>query len=115
MTAWFLSSEDVLITDFQGQLIRLTTQQWDHIVGRHGYMERMQSEVRETLEDPEEVHKSIISPNSSRLYYRWYTATEKGEKWMCVVVKFLADGAFISTAYVTDRIKAGDLIWQKEY
>jgi hypothetical protein len=56
----------------------------------------------------------IQAPDTGRLYYRWYTETEKGGKWVCVVVKFLENDAFISTAYLARRIMPGELIWAKE-
>jgi hypothetical protein len=68
MAQLFGTGEDVLFTDFQGQLIRLTSRQWSHILDDHEYMERMQSELRETLENPQEVRKSITYPNAARLY-----------------------------------------------
>jgi hypothetical protein len=58
----------------------------------------MQWAVWETLEDPEEVRKSRKASDTTRLYYRRYTNTEIGDKWVCVVVKFLSDDAFISIA-----------------
>jgi hypothetical protein len=94
-------SDPVILTirDFQGQLIKLTARQWEHIVREHDSIERMQWAVRETLESPQEVRKSRKAPDTGRLYYRRYTGTEKGDKWVCVVVKFLENDAFISTAY----------------
>jgi hypothetical protein len=113
MTGWFLTGEDVVITDFQGQQIRLTVGQWNHVLAEHPYMSDMEWAVRETLEDPEEVRQSRKNPNTGRLYYRWYTNTALGNKWVLVIVKFLAHDAFISTAYVTNRIRPGGLIWRK--
>jgi hypothetical protein len=101
------------IRDFQGQLIKLTARQWEHIIGGHPDMLGMEWAMRETLEDPEEVRRSQKPPNTTRLYYRWYTNTPVGSKWVCVAVKFLETDAFISTAYVTTKIKEGELIWQK--
>ena len=37
--------------------------------------------------------------------------TKVGDKWLCVVVKCLADDAFIITAYLTDKLKKGTLLW----
>jgi hypothetical protein len=102
------------ITDFEGQLIRLTRRQWSHILNRHDYMEGKQWVVRETLEDPAEVRKSVDDPNTVKLYYRRYTTTV-GERWVCVVVKFLDSDAFIITAYETDKLISGELIWPKEF
>ena len=47
----------------------------------------------------------------ARLYYRFYVGTRVGDKYMCVVVKIVADDAFVLTAYFTDRMKKGRQIW----
>jgi hypothetical protein len=33
---------------------------------------------------------------------------------LCVVVKILIDDAFVVTAYLTDRVKKGTLLWPKK-
>jgi len=43
-----------------------------------------------------------------------YTQTAIGDKWLCVVVKYFPDDAFIVTAYFTDKPKKGDNLWQSE-
>ena len=45
------------------------------------------------------------------LYYR-YEAEVFAGKWIVVVVKRI-DRNFISTIYVTDQIKSGEVIWTK--
>ena len=67
----------------------------------------MELAVRETLEDPEEVRKSRLDQNTVRLYYRWFTNTTVGDKWVLVAVKFLESDAFILTAYEVNKIKPG--------
>ena len=38
-----------------------------------------------------------------------------GEKLLCVVVKVLReDDAFVLTAYLTDRLKRGEVIWSAQ-
>lgn len=37
-----------------------------------------------------------------------------GGKPLCVVVKILIDDAFVVTAYLTDRVKKGTLLWPKK-
>ena len=49
-----------------------------------------------------------------RLFYEFYSQTLVGDKWLCVVVKYLADDAFVITAYLTDKRKAGERIWPKK-
>ncbi len=44
-------------------------------------------------------------------YYRFYFRTIVGGKFLCVVVKLAAVGAFVLTAYLTDRIKKGSPLW----
>jgi hypothetical protein len=39
--------------------------------------------------------------------------TQVGGKWLCVVVKYLPDDAFVITAYFTDKVKTGEILWPK--
>jgi len=36
------------------------------------------------------------------------------EKYLCVVVKILVSDLFIITAYFTDTIKRGKIVWEKK-
>lgn len=76
-------------------------------------MAGMEPKIAETLRDPERVIQSR-SDDEARLYYRFYTDAPVGEKFLCVVVKVRREDAFILTAYLTDRIKRGDVIWSAE-
>lgn len=46
------------------------------------------------------------------LFYRDYYATPVGRKFLCVVVKVLPDDAFMITAYFTDTVKKGLVLWE---
>jgi len=37
-----------------------------------------------------------------------------GRKWLCIVVKFFEHDAFVVTAYLTDLVKKGKVLWPKE-
>jgi hypothetical protein len=37
-----------------------------------------------------------------------------GGKFLRVVVEFSGNGAFVITAYLTDRIKKGNVVWRKK-
>ena len=37
-----------------------------------------------------------------------------GVRWLCVVVKYLADDAFVVTVYLTDQLKAGETTWPEK-
>lgn len=51
--------------------------------------------------------------SSVELYYRHYDTTPVTEKYLCVVIKVLKDDAFTITAYFTDSIKRGEVLWRK--
>jgi hypothetical protein len=36
-----------------------------------------------------------------------------GNKYLCVVVKYLEVDIFIITAYFTDKVKTGGVLWRK--
>ena len=47
------------------------------------------------------------------LFYKLYAETPVTQKFMLVVVEVLNGEGFIVTAFFTDKIKKGDLIWKK--
>ena len=73
-------------------------------------MTALEPAIEETLRDPERVVQSLSDPEV-HLYYRFYFRTVVGGKFLCVVVKMGEAGAFVLTAYLTDRIKKGDRLW----
>ena len=70
----------------------------------------METEIVQVLQAPEEVRVSQ-SDDDVRLFYRCYARTAVGGKWLCVVVKCLPNDAFVITAYLTDKLKAGETSW----
>ena len=75
-------------------------------------MKGLEGAIEETLLHPEHVVESFSDPQA-RPYYRCYLGTLVGDKFLCVVVKVAADDAFVLTAYLTDRVKKGVLLWPK--
>ena len=67
-----------------------------------------ESLVRSALEAPDEVRQSRID-SQVLLFYK----AEATKRWTCAVVKRVAEGAFLITAYPTDAIKEGVRIWPK--
>ena len=94
-----------VLVDYQDRRIRLTDERLAHIL-KHPEMASMEAELNRTLKSPEIVRLSK-SDAEIALYYRFYTDTRVGDKWLCVVVKFLVEDAFILTAYFTDKPKQG--------
>jgi hypothetical protein len=51
------------------------------------------------------------SDDAVRLFYEFYIETIVGGKWLCVVVKYGENEAFVVAAYLTDKPKAGEDLW----
>ena len=62
--------------------------------------------------DPDEVRRSIRAAEVW-LFYKLYAKTPVTQKFMLVAVQILNGEGFIVTAFFTDKIKKGDLIWKK--
>lgn len=97
------------LVDYQGRRIRLTDERLAHILERPE-MASMEAAIAMALLHPEVVRRSRTDA-LVHLYYRYCTATIVGDKWLCVVVKYLEADAFIITAYLTDQIKQGEQLW----
>ncbi len=104
-------SQNRLLRDYEGCEVRLTEERQEHILS-HPEMAEMLSAIEETLQAPAVVRRSRTDA-AVRLLYRWYTGTLVGDKWLCVVVKYLPDDAFLLTAYMTDKPKQGEQLWPK--
>ncbi len=101
-----------IIRDCFGHDVRLTDERLAHIV-RHVELVGMKNEIERVLRSPIEVRVSV-SDDDVRLFYEFYAQTRVGGKWLCVVVKYLTDDAFVITAYLTDTLKAGETVWPKK-
>lgn len=76
-------------------------------------MKEMITAISETLKTPEKVIQSL-SDSEARLYYRFYPKTPVGAKYLCVIAKIPRDDAFILTAYLTDSVKKGEVLWPEK-
>ena len=70
----------------------------------------MAGEIERVLRTPQLVRRSR-SDDAVRLYYEFYAQTLGDGKWLCAVVKYAPDDAFIVTAYLTDKPKPGEDLW----
>ena len=64
--------------------------------------------VMETLKRPDIVVRAKLDPRVY-LYYRRF-----GAYFICVVAKHLNGDGYIVTSYRTDRLKKGEIIWQRQ-
>lgn len=75
-------------------------------------MAALESALADAIASPEVVVRSNTD-DTVLLYYRQETTHEFGEKLLCVVIKHLPENSFVITAYLTDKIKTGELLWKK--
>jgi hypothetical protein len=73
-------------------------------------MTEMEAEIKLALRQPKLV-RSSRSDIAVRLFYDFYPDTPVGSKWLCVVVKYKKNDAFVITAYLTNQPKAGQDLW----
>lgn len=97
------------LNDCFGHKVRLTDERLAHIL-EHPEMASMAAEVERMLHQPQLVRRSR-SDTAVRLFYQFYAQTIVGGKWLCVVVKYAQNDAFVVTAYLTDEPKAGEDLW----
>jgi hypothetical protein len=98
-----------VLEDCFGQQVRLTEERLAHIL-EHPEMAGMEAEIGRVLRQPQLVRRSR-SDDAVRLFYEFYAQTLVGGKWLCVVVKYPPNDAFIVTAYLTDKPKPGEDLW----
>ena len=73
-------------------------------------MAGMFAPLEQTLATSEIVVQSAGDPEA-RLYYRFFPRTRVGGKYLCVIVKVRDEDAFVVTAYLTDQVKRGNVLW----
>lgn len=100
-----------ILPDYQGRPVRLTDERRQHIL-MHGEMAGMDLAIEQTLLDRQLVIRSRSDPEAA-LSYRFYRRTIVGDKWLRVVVKYKGVEAFVLTAYLTDKPKAGEQLWPR--
>jgi len=100
-----------LLSDYEGRLLRLTHEREVHIL-THPEMADMEPALEEALAGPDSVVESNSDP-TVRLYYRRFLETPVGDKFLCVVVKVIEVDAFVITAYLTDKVKQGRILWER--
>ena len=97
------------LLDCFGHHVRLTDERLAHIL-EHPEMNDRGAEIEGVLRQPQLVRRSR-SDETVRLFYEFYAQTIVGGKWLCVVVKYAENDAFVVTAYLTDKPKAGEDLW----
>ena len=101
-----------MLRDLYGREIRFSRERQQHIACDHPEMTTQFEKIRETLLSPEQIIRSRTD-SAVELFYRAYEETPVTRKYLCVVVKTATDDAFIITAYFTDTVKIGQVLWRR--
>jgi hypothetical protein len=100
-----------MLKDVWGNSIRLTEERRAHLM-EHPEMRGQEDKIAETLMEPDIVIQSQ-SDDAARLFHHFYEGLVIGDKYLCVVVRYLDFEIFIVTAYFTDKVKTGGVLWRK--
>jgi hypothetical protein len=100
------------LQDIRNRAIRVTDERLQHLETDHPEMAGQISRIAETLAAPERIVRSRTDA-TVELFYKWYASTPVTAKFLCVVVKALPDNPFMITAYHTDAVKRGEVLWEK--
>jgi hypothetical protein len=96
------------VTTVLGKRIRTTKPYWEKLVTtKHPRIRDREKEVEEALQKADEVRRSTVD-SSVYLYYK-----KEREYYICAVAKHLNDEGFLITAYFSQSIKIGEVIWTK--
>jgi hypothetical protein len=93
------------VTSSLGKRIRISEEYWQTIIEtKHPVIAGQEELVKQALTSPEQVPRSRKDA-AVHLHYR-----KTNDHYCCVVVKHLNGDGFVVTAYLTDTIKAGEVI-----
>jgi len=92
-----------------GFRVRVTRRYWELIITvKHPVMAGRKNDVKNTLQNPSEIRQS----KGDLKVYLFYKPERIG-RWVCAVARRLDGDGFLITAYPTDAIKEGELLWPK--
>jgi hypothetical protein len=101
-----------LFKDIHDRSIRLTEERSLHLEAEHPEMTGQAPRIAKTLASPDAIVRSRTDV-TVELFYKHYQSTPVTTKFLCTVVKTLPEDNFIITAYYTDTVKRGDVLWEK--
>lgn len=91
--------------------VEVTQERKKHIVNAHPEIKSYFNKLPLVLRNPDEIRKSKIDPHVL-LFYKYFARIKKG-KYLAAAVKTNKRN-FLLTAYLTDKIKAGEIYETKK-
>lgn len=98
-----------------GFCVRTSEEYWQKLLIKHPDIAELESEVTQALTNPDEICQSSRDSNIILFYFTLilFYFTLKAKRWVVAVARRLNGDGFLITAYQTDAIKEGELIWRK--
>ena len=91
-----------------GFTVRCTTVYWQFIVSeKHPTLQGHEYDIQQVLVDPDEVRRS----KKDMKVYLFYRGTTP--RWLCAVARQQDGSGFLVTAYPTDAVKIGEVVWKR--
>ncbi len=88
--------------------VRCSRPYWDFLVSeKHPALKGREEDVKLALVDPVEIRGS----RKDKEVYLFYSGGQP--RWLCAVAKKDGMDGFLVTAYPTDRVKIGEVVWKK--
>jgi hypothetical protein len=102
------------IADVLGNKVQLKITQWEnHILAQHPEMKDYLLEIEQTIKSPDCILASAVIPHA-KLFYRCYLGRGKYSGcYIEVVVYYNTIPAQVKTAFFTNRMRGGDILWIK--
>jgi len=88
--------------------VRTSEEYWQKLIVKHPDIADLEAEVRQALNSPDEIRRSSRDPDLLLFYL-----VLKEKRWVVAVARKLNGDGFLITAYQTDAIKEGELLWHK--
>ncbi|MGI0141680.1 MAG: DUF4258 domain-containing protein [Candidatus Micrarchaeales archaeon] len=96
------------VTSLSNKKIRITREYWNLIITvKHTPMKGREELVKSALKEPDEIRKSNKDRDAFLYNKAW------GKYFVVVVCKHLNGEGYITTTYISDRIKAGEITWKR--
>ena len=91
-----------------GFRVRTSHEYWQKLIIKHPDIADLETEVKQALASADEIRQSNRDSNVL-LFYLILNRT----RWVVVVARKVNSNGFVITAYQTDAIKEGEVLWHK--
>jgi hypothetical protein len=96
-------NESFLAMTPNGVVVTCTPERWRRIIEKHPVLVDSLEAIRNAIEDPVEIRRSRWAPDI------WLCYRRHRSRWLCAVVAPASE--LLVTAYPTDAVKSGDVLW----